>query len=95
MKHTELPWKANKEGIRVDIDGLFGGECDIIHDPQFDTVCFAPKENNNAEFIVKACNNHYKLVEAVKYALDNVPNDNESEINKAYYNEILSDIEGK
>ena len=95
MKHTELPWKANKEGIRVDIDGLFGGECDIIHDPQFDTVCFAPKENNNAEFIVKACNNHYKLIEAVMDLVDlaECRGVEDSIIGEA--KDLLSDIEGK
>ena len=47
-------WKINKQGVRVDIEGLFGGECELITDEQFDSVCFVPKESNAARLIASA-----------------------------------------
>lgn len=67
MKHTELPWYFKE---RKDHNGL--GYISITHregdtNPKWDTArCW---DIEDAAFIVRACNNHYKLVEALKRLL--------------------------
>ncbi len=66
MTHTLGPWKA----IHEPIDGNKWG----LHTIWSDTIlvartCFAPSSEANAEFIVRACNSHDELLEALKYAL--------------------------
>lgn len=74
-KHTELPWtllesEDEDDYAIIKIDGMPG-------------TTFIAKEikqgyddgKSDAEFIIKACNNHYALLEALKGLLDaaNVP----------------------
>jgi hypothetical protein len=66
-KHTPLPWRADLEGK--------GG---WVMGPQSEpsgafVICWRPpwearsdESDANAEFIVRACNNHEKLLEALK-----------------------------
>ena len=69
QEHTKLPWKVNNGfknlTITTEEDGLYIAESEgRIGNSDLDLA--------NAQFIVKACNNHYKLLEACKqtrYAL--------------------------
>ena len=56
MKHTELPWVVTHYGI----------EQATSNDPLVIDSSIKPE---NAEFIVRAVNNHYKLLNACKLAL--------------------------
>ena len=66
-KHTELPWKSpdykntlklvNKDGVMI-CDALIangGGGHKSFHEAEA-----------NATFIIKACNNHYQLLDALR-----------------------------
>jgi len=74
-KHTPLPWT-----LLPDSDGLPDSEGwtlrsngqDIMSRP-FDCT------NSDAAFIVKACNSHYKMLEACKAALEYMLDDSRSE----------------
>jgi len=64
MKHTEVPWKVvSLYNFKDAEDGW-----DIISKKHNHTVFTDNKAN--AHFIVKACNNHYELLEALKKAID-------------------------
>lgn len=84
-QHTELPWEVEAHN-HVDDEPwhtILKGAVDITHNKQpheiaCDKYSALPKEENeaNAEFIVKACNNHYQLLEALKKIRDidgNIP----------------------
>lgn len=58
MKHTDTPWIIKE----CEDKALF-----IVHNSS--TIC-ALRDKVNAEFIVKCCNSHDKLVEALKDLLD-------------------------
>ena len=58
MKHTELPWRI-KEGFSS-----------IVGPNNKWVAAVQPEELFNAEFIVRACNSHYELLEAVQMTLD-------------------------
>ena len=51
MKHTPLPWKIRKQDI-YDANGMY--------------VATWSGTVKNAEFICRACNSHYDLLEAAK-----------------------------
>jgi len=53
--HTQLPWKANGNEVCGIADCCFNRD---------------KEDRANAELIVKAVNNHYKLLEACKVALE-------------------------
>ncbi len=65
-KHTPLPWRAtrNKSIMR----SMPPKETRQVHNiatlRRFDKT--AEEANGNAEFIVKACNSHYELVETLE-----------------------------
>jgi len=52
-KHAELPYSTSFDTV-VDSEGYF--------------VATTDNDTEDAEFIVKACNNHYQLLEAVRIA---------------------------
>jgi hypothetical protein len=54
MEHTKLPWKISED----ENDDVFG-ICAMFADESAEA---------NAEFIVRACNSHYELLEALKEA---------------------------
>lgn len=62
--HTPLPWLQGKPYVEE------------IHSLRKRTVAitnandrrFEPEDEANAEFIVRACNSHYDLLEALRYA---------------------------
>ena len=63
MKHTELPWKI------YDWKNWDQAE---IQNKENDVICkfphLLPNWLNDAQFIVRACNSHYELLEACKFA---------------------------
>lgn len=63
-KHTPLPWSVNT--LNCD-----QGKISIVDKEEFiiSELYFCYNREANADFIVKACNNHYKLVEAVQELL--------------------------
>lgn len=63
MKHTELPWATGSIGELQEDDEL--EFCRLYGPGENVTICDAWSEAN-AEFIVKACNAHYGLIEALK-----------------------------
>ena len=72
MKHTELPWRVNEYGFgyieKVSDHGSDNGIATTDNNPRL-------KEENeaNAEFIVKAVNSFYGLVDALE-AVDDFMN---------------------
>lgn len=60
--HTSLPWR---------IDAVYGVKSDADTELLASTYCEPNPQRNkaNAEFIVKACNSHYELLEACKAVL--------------------------
>lgn len=75
MNHTPLPWAVNYKGSIGHIKSIAETKKETGKYPLTPTVCrfkelagVISKENAeaNAEFIVRACNNHYKLLEALK-----------------------------
>ena len=75
MKHTTPgPWKVTKHATKY--PDLF--TYSIIQaqpDPDFNTVCGITSEldsETDAEFICRACNSHEDLLEACKYAFENL-----------------------
>ena len=61
MKHTQLPWDLAYNGYKyvIEKDSVFIAD-DVLQ--------------ANAEFVVRACNNHYKLIEAVESLIQDVQN---------------------
>ncbi len=63
QKHTELPWNFYE-----------GAEYYLINSGNITRICVADIKREfanaeaNAQFIVKACNSHYELLEALKKA---------------------------
>lgn len=57
MKHTKTPWKISNDTQIIDVKGNIVAQTLISSEvPSFE----------NAEFIVRAVNIHYKLLEALK-----------------------------
>lgn len=74
IKHTPLPWEWVKQEDRDPIlVSKLTGET-IIDSAPYENIWFATFNNNSdgivpdAEFIVRACNSHYELVEALESA---------------------------
>lgn len=62
-KHTPTPWKL--QGVyQVCGNNLSSNDGWIVSD------CVGPDKEENAAFIVKACNNHEALLDAVRNFLD-------------------------
>lgn len=71
MKHSSLPWSIGGDGADIFGYGVEpdGSDCDHVADVQPDDsglLGMSTKDVANAQFIVKACNNHYKLLKALK-----------------------------
>jgi hypothetical protein len=61
MNHTKLPWKVDETSWYIqiiDYDGIYVSTVDSINNPEA-----------NAELIVRAVNNHERLLEGCKEAL--------------------------
>jgi hypothetical protein len=65
--HTPLPWKASDSGTGIWSAGEPLGKNKIIAICSCDAVS-RPKDENtaNAAFILRACNSHYELLEALE-----------------------------
>ena len=61
MKHAELPWFFDGEGILSKTKEAPYNDNYIVF--EFDEF---EEDKYNAEFIVKACNNYYEMVECLK-----------------------------
>ena len=56
MKHSELPWTI-----------MYQAAFTLIYGPNGERVCrMIDNKKCDTPFIVRACNNHYKLLEAVR-----------------------------
>ncbi|MGA2607196.1 MAG: hypothetical protein ABSH01_07030 [Terriglobia bacterium] len=66
--HTPLPWKASDSGTGIWSAGEPLGKNKIIAICSCDAVS-RPKDENtaNAAFILRACNSHYELMEALEH----------------------------
>lgn len=66
-KHTRLPWKAYyaSNGVLLGIGDKHAGG---ITDDQGGLWGYGKEKAANAEFIVRACNSHYDLLEALESA---------------------------
>ena len=70
MDHTELPWKVEKFKGVLEIAKGIESICEVApYYPDLGTKQAKQKGAANAAFIVRACNNHYKLLEACKEAV--------------------------
>ena len=90
MEHTKTPYKwidgeesTHKELVILDNEGE---DSILYHGADW------AMEEANAQFIVKACNAHEELVEAVKIARSKAPNPGYG-IDFKYYNNILTTLE--
>ena len=61
MKHSELPWKVSGT------NGVHCAKGPAVALLRHKDGSARHNAQENAAFIVKACNNHYKLLEALKY----------------------------
>jgi hypothetical protein len=71
MKHTPLPWfKIGMNTIaRPETPGSWEGNVRFICDAHDHCILPTDEDMANAEFIVKACNSHYDLLEALEDCL--------------------------
>lgn len=73
--HTPLPWKLSDRGIGIFSDNEPLGNNRIIAICTCDAVSRPRDENKaNAEFIRRACNSHYELLEALEAVLEDTQN---------------------
>ena len=78
-KHSVLPWKTNEGDFRTNGMGEFieindrDGE-EIAHIMEDEPNGIRKIDRANANFIIRACNNHYQLLEACKKALKIINN---------------------
>lgn len=67
-QHTPLPWKSHGTTIKYQMDSGLTENLATVHGGKFG------EPHPNTEFIVRACNSHYELLEALralqKYASD-------------------------
>ena len=82
MKHTELT--LNIDGEKGDFTTISTSEGWV-----FDVI------SEHAEFIVRSCNNHYKLIEALKIAEESLRNITGFKGTAKTFKNLISDIEGK
>ena len=69
MSHTELPWHTVIDSDLVYIDSALLNVCDLYHRTAEYAIFTKENAEANAAFIVKACNNHENLIEAIQAAL--------------------------
>lgn len=64
LEHSELPWKLTGDGF------ILNPKDDLIKISlrEYRSAHGSAEETANAEYIIKACNNHYALLEALKEA---------------------------
>ena len=65
-KHTELPWEVDKENVHAGQICSCHGDADTWYEVWTPNWQNGIDQQANAEFIVKACNNHYQLLDALK-----------------------------
>jgi hypothetical protein len=91
MKHTELPWTCSKplkgfntESISVDKDEGANSKRMIFEISSNFLCCSELNEEDraNAKFIVKACNSHYELLEALQLTLKLLSGDPCKDVNE-------------
>jgi len=81
LKHSKLPWGLDhdtKENWCVVADNFT-----VAQDNTCDTQINPKMSKANGQFIIKACNNHYELAQALEYFY-NISFDLESSKSKGY-----------
>lgn len=73
MRHTKLPWKVEKISPKSEYTNIIDEDGEEIC--SMDYRDYTNIDQGNAEFIVKACNSHYELLEVAKELLFNSDND--------------------
>jgi len=68
-KHTELPWEVDKENVHAGQICSCHGDADTWYEVWTPNWQNGIDQQANAEFIVKACNNHYRQQETSKWLL--------------------------
>ena len=90
-KHSPLPWVVagttiytdetrgffNERGASYKDDPSFVDNINIAEIPTWMNDVSKEETRANAEFIVRACNNHYKLLEALRFYADEHKSPNE------------------
>lgn len=69
-KHTPGPWQVNKK-VKTSVETAIDGQgINLIADcSDCDGERLRTEDEANAQFIVRACNSHYILLEACKFML--------------------------
>jgi hypothetical protein len=90
QKHTETPWTLGKGTVRIrNAENVLVAECYTTGN----SIRYPGKEEReaNAEFIVRACNSHAKLVEALKAIAGNSGCQDTKDIANAALSELGED----
>lgn len=86
QEHTELPWSAERTSVREMWDIKLGTHSlAAVIDNQY----IPSKASHDAKFIALACNNHYKLLDALEYARRFL---NKEDHDTDYIDKVLSEI---
>ena len=75
LKHSKLPWDVHFD--TTDNWCIVTDNFTVAHDNICDTQLNTKVSKANGQFIIKACNNHYELLKALKlavHALNRKPN---------------------
>lgn len=78
--HTPLPWSKGKGKVRIKTESRTRQELVAECYTTLNSVRYPSEAEReaNTDFIIHACNNHYKLVEALK-VISNMSTDNPNE----------------
>ena len=68
MKHTEGEWKIDKDYSTIIVTDTKNNGQFLICETKWSSRLTKEEMEANAKFIVRACNNHYKLLEACRLA---------------------------
>jgi len=72
MKHTKGPWQVTGNGEVYGFTIVDTNNEEIAYVEIEENIRTATEAKEIAEFIVKACNSHYDLLEACRYASGNL-----------------------
>ena len=67
MKHSELPWVYDEDFDLIDSKDE-SIVCDFVGDSFYNS-------KNNAEFIIKACNEYYPMIKIIKVLIEKLDDD--------------------
>ena len=91
MKHTTLKWEVTKTSpSHYGQDGMISVRA--VNSPMNSNIAVIGTDDQaqaNAEFIVRACNAHYKLLKACKKALAEIQDPKRGPTGPGYTDEVL------